>query len=165
MDLFENLQNLKEFSNSSEATHNELISTMSNFNNAEFNPQVGIFWYDINKDELFGIYKKDIDDIQFDDNGRKMYDKLHVDIWRQEANKAKYRNRPTRFKGNYTLIPRGRIVQYEDEHFEVMVGNWIKDYPDCRYLILDEFDLPEDNTKFVIDSHWDLDKGFSDKLF
>lgn len=58
MDLFENLQNLSEFSNLSEVNHNELIFTMFSFSNAEFNPQIGIFWYDTNKDELFGVYKK-----------------------------------------------------------------------------------------------------------
>jgi hypothetical protein len=43
------------------------------------------------------------------------------------------------------------------------VGDWIKDYPSCKDLILIEFQLPKDNTEFVIDSHWDLGHGWSDK--
>lgn len=144
--------------------HDSLIDSMKMFKNAEFSPYVGIFWYDTDKNELFGVYKTMVSALEFDRNGRKTYPILHKDIWNKEANKAKYRNKPTKFKGDYTVIPRGSIFQYKDGHFEVMVGNWINSH-DIKDAVIDEFDLPENNTEFIIDEHWDIGHGWSDELF
>lgn len=149
---------------SDENKHNSLLASMKLFEDADFEPFVGIFWYDVNSDELFGVYKTMVSQLDFDSNGRKTYPILHKDIWNKEAKKALYKKKSTKFKGDYTLIPRGRIFQYEDGHFEVMVGDWFKQH-NIKELIIDEFDLPEHQTDFIIDRHWNIGNGWSDELF
>ena len=126
-------------------------------------PQIGIFWYDVNKDDLFGVNKTDAEDLQFVhgyDGDIKQYKYLHKDIWTKEFRKGK----DERFVGDYTMIPRGRVCQYNDERgFTVYVGDWIDNYPQVKQEIIYEFDLPE-NTNFVKDEHWDIGHGWSDEL-
>lgn len=63
---------------------------------------------------------------------------------------------------DYTKYPRGRIFEIKNKGFVVCVGKWINDYPRVKRLVTDEFQLPE-NTEFIIDQHWDLGHGWSDK--
>jgi hypothetical protein len=53
---------------------------------------------------------------------------------------------------NNTKYPRGRIFEIKDKGFAVCVGNWIKDYPQVKQLVKNEFQLPE-NTEFIVDQH------------
>lgn len=41
-----------------------------------------------------------------------------------------------------------------------MVGNWIKNYLEAKNVILSEFELPEADTQFIIDSHWNIGSGW-----
>ena len=84
---------------------------------------------------------------------------MHYTIWQRECNKGKDKRFQTM---DYTKYPRGRVFEVKDKGFKVCVGNWIKDYPEVKQLVIDEFQLPE-NTEFVIDRHWDLGRGWSDK--
>lgn len=127
-------------------------------------PCVGIFWYDPNEDELFGVDAPYADEckpyqsVLFDKpvrTGRR----LHCNVWQKEY----YRGKDKRFTGDYTKIPRGRVFCVGDSEFVVMTGKWIKQYPQVMDYILDEFNLP-DNTKFKVDNHWDIGHGWSDKL-
>jgi hypothetical protein len=65
------------------------------------------------------------------------------------------------------MIPRGRIFLDEQSgKYQVYVVHWVEDLPDVksfRYLIEDEFNLPED-FDFVIDIHWDFGHGWSEEL-
>lgn len=143
--------------------HEEIIAQMRSFEGANFEPQLGIFWYDTCRNELFGVNKLDASSQQFDSNHRRTYPKLHKDIWRREEQKARFRNKPSKFIGDYTQVPRGRIFQYEDGHFEIMVGDWIDKYPSVIDLIIDEFDLPQD-AEVVKDVHWNIGRGWSDEV-
>lgn len=105
--------------------------------------QIGIFWYDVKKDELFGVNKVDSEHFEFKpsiDGLVKMYDKLHKDIWMKEFRHGK----DDRFVGDYTLVPRGRVAEYKDKGFVVFVGDWIDDYPSAKKEIIYEFELPSD---------------------
>jgi len=141
----------------------EVIATMAENMNAEITPKLGIFWYDPKKNELFGVNKTIADDIPFMPNGKRTYRELHKNYWQRQFFRAQAKGERTIFTGDYTQIPRGRIFEYKNDGFKVMVGSWINDYPDdVRQMILDEFDLPE-NTEFIIDSHWDLGHGWSEE--
>ena len=48
--------------------------------------------------------------------------------------------------------------------FKVMTGSWIDKYPEAKEEIIFTFDLPEQNTEFVKDSHWDIGHGWSQEF-
>ena len=127
-------------------------------------PLLGIFWYDKNADELFGVYSSPAEDAMWYDSptfGKRIRTdrRLHENVWKRNYFKGKDR----RFRGDYTLIPCGRVFQFEDEGFKVFTGTWINDYPTVKQLILDEFQLPQD-TPFVQDVHWDIGHGWSNEF-
>lgn len=134
--------------------------------NAELqdDPYVGIFCYDTIRSELFGVYQVAADEAEYKDrphlfkNRSKTCRLLHEKIW----HRSRYKNNlDPRFNRDYTKVPRGRVFEVEGEGFVVCVGSWILKYPESKELILDEFDLPDD-TRFKIDSHWDLGHGWSE---
>lgn len=127
--------------------------------------EVGIFWYDPENDELFGVKSADVNDVPFyksnlfNSKEVKTCRPLHYKVWEKEY----YRGKDKRFRGDYTLVPRGRVFFIKDEGFVVVVGDWINEYPQAKPLILEEFNLPE-NTEFMVDIHWSLGHGWSDKF-
>ena len=128
-------------------------------------PYVGIFWYDIENQELFGVYSVLAEDADYYYSDvfkarAKTCKRLHNDLWKKGVSK----NKDRRFKEKYTDVPKGSVFEVENRGFVVCVGKWINDYPEAKDEILYEFQLP-DNTEFVIDSHWDLGHGWSDKKF
>lgn len=144
-----------------ENTHAKMIEDMESFSNAEFSPYVGTFWYDPSSRQLFGVNKVESDCLAFSANGLKTTPRLHKHIWAKEYNKCKQRGNPSFFsQPNYTAVPRGRVFQISDGTFEVMVGSWIQGNLEVKSIVLAEFDLPPDHTKFVRDSHWDVGCGW-----
>lgn len=128
-------------------------------------PNIGIFWYDVNKQELFGVYSIPAEMVSFQKsnyfNGNvRTFSKMHYAIWKKEQ----YKKRDRRFLGDYTLTPRGRIFEIEDRGFLVCTGEWINNHLEAKEKILFEFDLPEDKTEFRVDEHWDIGHGWSDKV-
>lgn len=155
---------------STDKEHEDAISIMRNFMAPE-NPKVGIFWYDYNKEELFGVNKTEVTPEMMKQK-QITHPKLHRNYWqkwhfravaKQDTESIFYKEH------NYTLIPRGRIF-LSNGKFSVMVGDWIEkgingkpiDAEKLHDLICDEFDLPED-FDFVIDSHWNIGRGWSEK--
>ena len=55
-------------------------------------------------------------------------------------------------------------VEFQNDGFRVYTGKWINDYPQAKEQILEEFQLPKDQTKFFIDSHWDIGHGWSQEF-
>lgn len=126
-------------------------------------PYVGIFWYDTRNDELFGVKSALAEDVPYKltdlfKNRARTCTPLHEKVWEKEY----YRGKDQRFRGDYTKVPRGRVFEVEGQGFVVCVGSWIHAYPEAKALILDEFNLPEDQTVFKIDIHWELGHGFSE---
>ena len=152
---------LKRFRESNE--ENAAMELMLANDEVQDDSYVGCFWYDTLEKELFGVSKTLHTDVpyyyskQFDCNVRTGR-ALHKNIWKKEH----YRGRDSRFVGDYTRIPRGRVFEFENIGFKVFVGDWINKYSEARKEIIWEFQLPEDKTEFVIDSHWDLGHGWSD---
>lgn len=126
--------------------------------------EVGIFWYDTEQDDLFGVRSASVEDVPFYKSNLfntqvKTCRPLHYKIWEKEY----HRGRDKRFRGDYTLVPRGRIFYVKDRGFVVVVGDWIDDYPTAKELIIDEFNLPAD-AEFQKDIHWNIGHGWSDKF-
>ena len=126
--------------------------------------EIGCFWYDSEREELFGVSSVQATSMKFYNSTQfnalvRTGPKLHEAIWKKEYFKGKDK----RFQGDYTQVPRGRIFEFSDRGFVVMVGHWIDDYPEAKPLILDEFDLPT-NTEFRIDEHWDIGHGWSQEF-
>ena len=144
---------------------NAAIDVMRHNMQYQEEPLVGIFWYDVNNDELFGVQSTPAREAQWYSSpqfGKKVKTeaRLHKQIWQKEF----FKKKDKRFFGDHTLTPRGRIFEFEDEGFKVYTGDWIDNYPNVKDLILYEFQLPEENTEFVKDFHWDIGHGWSDEF-
>lgn len=132
------------------------IDVMKNNMQYANEPEVVIFWYNVGLHELFDVYSTPASEAtwyKFDQWGTivRTDRRLHKDIW----NKKKR-------SGDHTMIPRGRVFEFKDGGFKIMIGHWVNDHPEVIDLIMNEFNLP-DNTEVVIDSHWDIGHGWSDE--
>jgi len=127
-------------------------------------PQVGIFWYDPQSKCLFGVRKQEITPKQVEEAADKglpfiNYPHLHRQVWAKEYFAAQAKHLDTKFKGDYTQVPRGRVT-WNINKFIVFVGQWAKPIEtELGELIEKEFALPY--FKFIYDEHWDLGHGWS----
>lgn len=145
--------------------HKAMMADMKSFD--EPMPAVGIFWYDPEEHSFFGVRKKEMAPKMEEEAAQKglpfvNYQRLHYKIWQQEHYRALAKNEPTKFTGDYTQIPRGRVA-WNINKFIVFVGQWAKDIePELTELIEKEFALPY--FEFLYDEHWDLGHGWSGDL-
>jgi len=145
-----------------ENEHEELIQTMKQSFDSQDEPKVGIFWFNPDKDELFGIYKTPVSKADMNNQGRKTINILHRKVWETEQKKANVLGKEnTVWQGDYTEVPRGRIFQYPSGDMVVLIGSWIDNYSYLPKLIMIEFDLPE-NTTFMVGQHLELGHGWSE---
>lgn len=87
------------------------------------------------------------------------YPHLHRQVWAKEYFKAQAKHEETKFKGDYTQVPRGRVAWNIDK-FIVLVGHWAEPLLDeLTALVEKEFSLPY--FEFVYDEHWDIGHGWS----
>ena len=125
-------------------------------------PQVGIFWYDEDFDELFGVTKVYVDDLQFNRNGLKTVRNLHKDWWQKQKNRAISKGKdPGIFRKDYTQVPRGRIFQTKDGTFQLMCGKWMDDH--IKSLVIEEFQLQGFPLEVIVDVHWEIGHGWSEE--
>lgn len=148
--------------NLSKEQHDALIDDMRSFD--EQMPSVGIFLYDPADNTLFGVRKKELTPREVEEAAEKGkpfidYPHLHRQVWAKEYFRAQVKHLDTKFKGDYTQIPRGRVAWTIDK-FIVLVGHWAEPIQDkLTELIEQEFALPY--FEFVYDEHWDLGHGWS----
>lgn len=127
-------------------------------------PCVGIFWYDPADKVLFGVRKQELTPQmveEFADKGLPFINtpELHHEVWAKEYLRAEAKQEETKFTGDYTLVPRGRVA-WNINKFIVPVGKWAKPIEDkLTELIEKEFSVPY--FEFVYDYHWDLGHGWS----
>ncbi|MDR0389298.1 MAG: hypothetical protein LBH73_04455 [Spirochaetaceae bacterium] len=142
----------------------DVIKTMSDNFDAQEDPRVGIFWYDPEDDELFGVTSSAASELSFNDRGRKTVKLLHKTWWKKQQERAKARGQLTsKFMKDYTQTPRGRIFQTEGGLFEVMCGSWINER--IIELVKDEFNLHGVQLEVKVDEHWEIGHGWSDEYF
>ncbi len=146
----------------SEQEHKAQMESMKAFD--EQMPCVGIFWFDLEDHTLFGVRKEELTPRQVEDAAEKglpfiNYPDLHRQIWTKEYFRAQAKHEETKFKGDYTQIPRGRVAWNIDK-FIVLVGHWAEPIQEeLTQLLEEEFSLPY--FEFVYDEHWDLGHGWS----
>jgi hypothetical protein len=139
-----------------------VIKTMADTFEAQDDPKVGIFWYDADRDELFGVSKINAGDLRFNGNGLKTISTLHKSWWQKQKNRALSQKKdPGIFAKDYTQIPRGRIFQKKDGPFQLMCGTWMNDH--IEELVKDEFDLQNVPFERMIDIHWEIGHGWSEE--
>lgn len=142
--------------------HKAQMDDMASFD--EQMPSVGIFWYDPQDHALFGVRKKEITPREVEEAAVKgkpfiNYPQLHRQVWAKEYFRAQAQHLQTKFTGDYTQVPRGRVAWSVDK-FIVLVGHWAEPIQDeLTALIEDAFALPY--FEFVYDYHWDLGHGWS----
>ena len=139
----------------------QVIKAMSDNFDRQDAPKVGIFWYDAEHDELFGVNKITADELRFNENGFKTIGLLHKSWWQKEQKRALVKGKAGIFAKDYTAIPRGRIFQRADGVFQLMCGTWITDHIEA--LVKEEFDLQHVPFERTIDIHWELGHGWSDE--
>jgi len=140
-----------------------VMEEMASFDGNAFEPQVGIFWLDTEKEELFDVRAVPVASLR---EGISTIAVLHKDIWAKNYYRAKARgNTDSIYLKDYTQIPRGRVfVNRSDGKFSVKVGHWIDDYEAMLTpLIREEFNIQ--TFEYDIDEHWDLGNGWSEHDF
>jgi Txe/YoeB family toxin of Txe-Axe toxin-antitoxin module len=127
-------------------------------------PKVGIFWYSVGRDELFGVVSHPVDDYSKANavDGRITCSELHEDIWKKEFYKQRYKGDGTGlFVGPYQDKPRGRVFYHiDDDTYEVAAGKWLEEYPHVYDMILKEFNLPPEKTSAKYAIHWDIGQSW-----
>jgi hypothetical protein len=127
-------------------------------------PKVGIFWYNVGRDELFGVISHPLNDYSRANasDGRITCSELHEDIWKKEFHKQRYKgDNSGPFIGAYQDKPRGRIFYNIDtDTFEVAAGKWLQEYPHVYDMILREFNLPPERTSAKYAVHWDIGQSW-----
>ena len=97
--------------NLTEEQHKAQMDDMKSFD--EQMPCVGIFWYDPEDHSLFGVRKKELTPQIVEETAEKgmpfiNYPHLHRQVWAKEYYKAQAKHLETKFKGDYTRIPRSK---------------------------------------------------------
>jgi len=121
-------------------------------------PAVGIFWYDPEAQDLFGVYKKELTPRMIEDAAEKglpfiNYQSLHQQVWQKQYFHAVAHHEPSKFAGDYSQVPRGRVSWCID-HFVVLVGRWAQDIEDeMRDLLRRHFAVSD--VEFYYDEHMD----------
>ena len=138
-----------------------MTSMIDNFDNQE-DPKVGIFWYDTQKDELFGVTAINVQELSFNSNGVKTVGTLHKAWWKKQQERLKAKKQPAGiFHNDYVDVPRGRIFQRNGGNFELMCGSWINEH--IVELVKDEFNLQNVPLEVTIDTHWEIGHGWSEE--
>ena len=110
-------------------------------------PCIGIFWYDPEDHSFFGVRKSELTPKMVEDAAEKglpfiNYPHLHRQVWAKEYFRAQAKHEETKFKGDYTMIPRGRVA-WNINKFIVLVGHWAEPIQEeLTSLIEEEFSLP-----------------------
>lgn len=122
-------------------------------------PKVGIFWYNVALNELFGVISHKRSDYTKANAGGGLItcSEMHEDVWKKEFNKQKYHNLKGPYIGAYQDKPRGRVFYNPTEDkYIIAIGKWYYHHEEVYDLIIEEFDLPEEKTIVKYGEHWDI---------
>ena len=112
----------------SKEEHQAMMADMQAFD--EQMPCVGIFWYDPEEKTLFGVRKEELTPKMVEESANEGLPfintpDLHHEVWAKEHFRAEAKQEETKFKGDYTQVPRGRVA-WNINKFIVLVGQWAK---------------------------------------
>ena len=148
-----------ELESSTPEEHKAYIDTIKQ--NVGYKPEaeVGIFWFNAEENDLFGVAKTPISKAKSTTDGIKVGRIPHKDKWIKLRKSAIIRGKSDGiFFQEYTTVPRGIVCLLEDGTFQINVGNWIKsvDKNLLIALIANEFNLENEKVKLQEDDHWDI---------
>lgn len=159
------IESLSSIGSSTHEEHEAYIDAMRQNVGYKPEPEVGIFWFNPEENDIFGIAKDPISNVGFTANGVRTGKVLHRDYWLKLRNKDVIRGKSDGiFFQKYTKVPRGRVFQLRDGTFQINVGSWINstDRELLMKLIINEFNLDGEKVKIQEDEHWDIGRGDSD---
>ena len=146
--------------------YREAIDTMERNRGKGDEPKVGIFWYNATLHQLFGVVTHKRTDYLRPNAGGGLItcSEMHEDVWKKEFRRQKYHGGGIGpFKGEYQMKPRGRVFYSpEQDQYIIAVGSWIDTSPEAIDQIIEEFDLPRQNTVVQKASHWDIGQTWND---
>lgn len=149
--------------------YNSIIDTMRHYKDADDKPQIGIFWYSPENDELIDVYLQDFDSVSPNHNGRRISTKIHQKVWEKNYYRARAKGDAKKmayYEQDYVWRPRGRVnFNEKNDLFEVMIGDWFDSYPSLKRDIIEMFQLPAAKTVFLKGEHWQLGHGWSEDLY
>jgi hypothetical protein len=141
----------------------DIMDLMRSFMDSQDEPKVGIFWYDDEAEELFGITKSEASIQPANSKGNKTVRTLHKNWWKKQEMRDRAKGlTDSAYYTDYTLTPRGRVFQNADGSFRIMCGTWMTD--SIKNLIIDEFDLQGQIVNVVQDVHWEIGNGWDEEL-
>ena len=150
----------------SEEQYQEALDTMKRNRGAGEEPKVGIFWYNATLKELFGVVTHKRTDYLKPNAGGGLItcSEMHEDVWKKEFRRQKYHGGGIGpFKGEYQMKPRGRVFYNPgDDKYIIAVGSWIDNSPEAIDMIIEEFDLPREQTLVQKAMHWDIGQTWND---
>ena len=112
-------------------------------------PCVGIFWYDPDEHNFFGVHKKELTPKMVEDARANGIDVINYPLSTLNS----------QLSTRSAQVPRGRVA-WNVNKFIVLVGKWADPIQDELSALLEqEFSLPY--FEFVYDYHWDLGHGWS----
>lgn len=146
----------------------EIIKDTTNFDRAicvmsqnldnQDSPWVRIFWYDIRNDDLFGVVSSQVSE------GLAVINTLHWDYWKKQRNKFKFKNNGEEvypYIGDYEDTLRGRVFyDVVDSCYIINIGSWINEYSQAKSLIINKFNLGNQNYTFEVAIHWEIGHGW-----
>lgn len=103
----------------SEEEYNSIIEVMRQYKDIDKKPQIGIFGYSPQKDELIDVYLQDFDSVELHPCGKRISTKIHKKVWEKNYYKARAKNDKERlayYEQDYAWIPRGRVNFNEKEN-------------------------------------------------
>ena len=119
-----------------------MMADMKSFD--EQMPSVGIFWYDPEEHDFFGVYKKELTPKMVEEALQNGIKTIHYET------------------ADHQKITRGRVA-WNIDHFIVFVGQWAQDKEEELTALIEKyFALPY--FEFRYDEHWDLGHGWSGDL-
>lgn len=137
----------------------EAMQTMAvNHGNGD-EPKVGIFWYNVGRNELFGVVSHKTSDYKKPNAGGGLItcSEMHEDVWKKSFNKQKYHGGNGPFVGAYQDKPRGRVFYSpQEDKYIIAIGKWYYQHEEVYDLLMEEFDLPEEKTIVKYGEHWDI---------
>lgn len=137
----------------------EAMQTMARNRGNGDEPKVGIFWYNIGKNELFGVVSHKTSDYKKPNAGGGLItcSEMHEDVWKKNFNKQKYHGGSGPYVGAYQDKPRGRVFYSPaEDKYIIAIGKWYYQHEEVYDLLLEEFDLPEEKTIIKYGEHWDI---------
>ena len=112
-------------------------------------PCVGIFWYDPEEHNFFGVHKKELTPKMVEEARANGIDVINYPLSTLNS----------QLSTRSAQVPRGRVA-WNVNKFIVLVGKWADPIQDELSALLEqEFSLPY--FEFVYDYHWDLGHGWS----